>query len=64
MAHKQCLKKMRKHIWCDCINDDLEELKTVRKLLSKYRVKNLYMKLAKDAKSIQKIVEQVYGDLK
>jgi len=64
MAHKQCLKKMQEHVRCDCINDDLKELKIVRKLLSKYIVKNLCMKLAKDTKSITKIVKQIYGDLK
>ena len=63
MAHKKCLKKMREHMWCDCINDDLEELKIVRKLLSKYVVKDLCRKLAKDDKAIQKIVQRIYGDL-
>jgi len=64
MGHKQCLKKMREHIWCDCILDDLVELKQLRKLLSKYMVKDLCRKLAKDNKAISEIVKQVYGDKK
>ena len=64
MAHKQCLKKMRKHIWCDCINDDLKELKVLRKLASKYRIKCACMKLSRDDKSLNEIVKQVYGDIK
>jgi len=64
MAHKQCVKKMRKYIWCDCINDDLEELKQIRKLLSKYRIKNFCMELAKDTKAIEKIVNRIYGGKK
>lgn len=62
MAHKKCLKKMRKHIWCDCINDDLEELKKLKKLIAKRMIKNICKTLASDGKAIRKLVETVYGE--
>ncbi len=64
MAHKLCIEKMKEHIWCDCILDDLAETKKLRKLLSKYMLKDLCRKLAKDDKALSKIVQQVYGDKK
>ena len=64
MAHKKCLKKMREHIYCDCINDDLDDLKRLRKLISTYMIKDACMKLAKNRKAIQKLVRQIYGGKK